>query len=88
MLNVSADKPEPIKYDSESIINSEAYGEKIDNNPKTYYEMEYIVTSYPMGNNPQFILHSDIYGVLFQGYSDDQRYTFLRNISSIIGGGL
>ena len=69
-------------------MNIKTCSNQIDNNPKTYYEMEYIVTSYPMGNNPQFILHSDIYGVLFQGYSDDQRYTFLRNISSIIGGGL
>lgn len=78
----------PIKYDSEEIINSEVYGERVDNNSKTYYEMDYVVTTYPMGNNPQYILHSDIVGVLFQGYSDDQRVTFLNNISSIIEGGL
>ena len=74
--------------DSEEIINSEVYGERVDNNSKTYYEMDYVVTTYPMGNNPQYILHSDIVGVLFQGYSDDQRVTFLNNISSIIEGGL
>ena len=79
---------DPIKYDSDEIINSEVYGERIDNNPKTYYEMDYVVTSYPMGNDPQYILHSDIFGILFQGYSDDQRYTFLRNINSIIQGGI
>ena len=30
----------PIKYDSEEIINSEVYGERVDNNSKTYYEMD------------------------------------------------
>jgi len=79
---------EPLKFDSEEIINSDVYGEKIDNNPKTFYEMDYLVTSYPMGNNQQYILHSDICGVLFQGYNDDQRYTFLNNINSIIEGGI
>ncbi len=88
IINSYARNSEPIKYDSEDIINSEVYNERIDNNPKTYYEMDYVVTEYPMGNNKQYILHSDIYGVLFQGYSDNQRYSFLNNIDSIIEGGI
>lgn len=88
IINNYAINSAPIQYDSELIINSEVYGERIDNNPKTYYEMDYQVTNYPMGTNPQYILHSDIVGVLFQGYSDDARYTFLRNIDSIIDGGI